>query len=73
MALVLGEVVLVTNKVPPLEALYQRMELPLAPGVAIMVPVPQMEVFDAAGSAGTALMVSVTACRGVLSQIVVVL
>ena len=73
MAVVLGEVVLVVSNVPPLKALYHRMVLPLTPGVAVMVPVPQMEVLEAVGAAGTALMVSVTACRGVLSQIVVVL
>lgn len=64
---------LVANNVPPVEALYQRMEFPLTPGVAFIVPVPHKVVLDAVGAAGTALIVTVTACLGVLAHPVVVL
>jgi hypothetical protein len=47
------------------------MAFALAPGVAVIVPEPQMVVLEPVGAAGIALMVSVTGNRAaVLSQLV---
>ena len=70
MALVLGEVVLVLNKVPPLDALYQYTVLPLAPGVAVIVPVPHNVVLEAVGAEGVGFTVITTLLLMVAEQIV---
>ena len=70
----MGDVVLVASSVPPVDALYHRIELPLAPGVALIVPLPHNVVLIAVGAAGIGLIVSVTVTRAaVLSQPVAVL
>jgi hypothetical protein len=70
--LVVGEVVLVASSVPPVMALYQRMELALAPGVAFIVPEPHTDPFAAAAAGGVGLTVRTTVVLVGDSHIVVV-
>jgi hypothetical protein len=71
--LVLGEVVPVANTPPPVKTLYHRMELPLTPGVAIIVPLPHTDVLVAIAAAGMGLTVMTTLERDCVSHVVVVL
>lgn len=59
---------------PPVAKVYHRMALPLAPGVAKMLPLPQKVAGATEGASGLAIMVMVTASlAAVLSHVVVVL
>lgn len=72
---VLGEVVLVANNVPPGRlASYQRTVVPLVPTPALSVngPLPQKVVDETTGKPGSGLMITVTVTP-VLWQPVVVL
>ncbi len=69
-----GDVRLVANGLPPVDALYHRAEFALVPAVATIVPDPQTEVLFADGAAGMGFTVRVLDIRGaVLSHIVEVL
>jgi hypothetical protein len=68
-----GDVVLVANNVPPVDAEYHFTVVPFDPGVAVIVPVPHKVVFDAVGAAGIALAVTVTDVREAVSHVVVLL
>lgn len=64
MELVVGEVEPVVNKLPPDEALYQRVVFPFAPVVADIVPVPQIAVLLTVGEEGRVFTVILTGILG---------
>ncbi len=70
-----AKLVAVANGVPPVDAEYHRTVFPFVPKFAVNVtdPVPHRLPLVAVGTEGIALTVKVTACLGVLSQVVVVL